>query len=254
LVENRRYSVAGLPCLYLGSSLWICWEELGRPELDTVLVSRFALAKQTTILDFQYTPKIFWDVYAYLAKETKAHHPADGYSNVIFESFNKRLTEETVAAYLRCWPLIAACSIKVESRKGPFFPQYIVPQMLLQWVSQSRKVDGIRYFSTRVPSLDASPHAQSNCVFPSRNIIQTGICSHLNGMFTLISPIAWEILQAIDIGHVFDFGPSNATSGMRLSDDIFVMYKTTGFYEAEIKLAHFEADSKYSRPASYAAP
>ena len=28
LVGNQRYSIAGLPCLYLRSSLWICWEEL----------------------------------------------------------------------------------------------------------------------------------------------------------------------------------------------------------------------------------
>jgi hypothetical protein len=26
LVQNQRYSIAGLPCLYFGSSLWICWE------------------------------------------------------------------------------------------------------------------------------------------------------------------------------------------------------------------------------------
>ena len=28
LVESRRYSIAGLPCLYLGSSHFICWYEL----------------------------------------------------------------------------------------------------------------------------------------------------------------------------------------------------------------------------------
>jgi len=33
-VGNQRYSIAGLPCLYLGSSIWICWEELNRPELN----------------------------------------------------------------------------------------------------------------------------------------------------------------------------------------------------------------------------
>jgi hypothetical protein len=40
-----------------------------------------------------------------------------------------------------------------------------------------------------------------------------------------------------------DFGPSNAESGMRLSDDIFVKYGTTAFYRAEMTLRQFEADS-----------
>ena len=31
-VTNQRYSVSGLPCLYLGSSTYLCWEELERPD------------------------------------------------------------------------------------------------------------------------------------------------------------------------------------------------------------------------------
>lgn len=31
-ITNQRYSVSGLPCLYLGSSIYLCWEELERPD------------------------------------------------------------------------------------------------------------------------------------------------------------------------------------------------------------------------------
>ncbi|EKY1899196.1 hypothetical protein OM371_004703, partial [Salmonella enterica subsp. enterica serovar Lille] len=32
LVNAQRYSVAGLPCLYLGSSLYVCWLEMDKPD------------------------------------------------------------------------------------------------------------------------------------------------------------------------------------------------------------------------------
>ena len=34
LVGNQRFSISGLPCLYLGGSPYVCWEELGRPDFQ----------------------------------------------------------------------------------------------------------------------------------------------------------------------------------------------------------------------------
>jgi hypothetical protein len=250
LVENQRYSIAGLPCLYLGSSLWICWEELGRPELDTVLVSRFVFAKETKILDFRFPPQIIWQACAFLRRVTQDWVPGDATLDIVLDDFNKRFSEKSIAAYILCWPLIAACSIRVDFRKGPFFPQFIVPQLLLQWITQSEKVDGIRYFSTRVPSADANAYSNSNFVFPARNIQRTGLCSHLNGIFNMTAPIAWDMLQATNLGNIFDFGPSNAEAGIRLSDDMFISYHLTAFHRAEVLLGRFEEDPQHSKPAS----
>lgn len=249
LVHNQRYSIAGLPCLYLGSSIWVCWEELGRPELDTVLVSRFALASSAQVLDFQFPPAIYWGVYSYFLRELAAHATSPMISDAVFDEFKLRFSRDSVAGYLICWPLIAACSIKVDSRKGAFFPHYIVPQLLLQWVTGTKVVDGIRYFSTRVPTEDANAYSNSNCVFPARNITQAGLCTRLNALFNLTSPIPWDMLQATDLGSRFTFGPSNAQSGMRLSDDVFVRYNTTEFFSAEQRLEMFESEGKFSRPA-----
>lgn len=40
-VSSQRFSVSGVPCLYLGSSTYLCWEELGRPEFGSMYVSYF---------------------------------------------------------------------------------------------------------------------------------------------------------------------------------------------------------------------
>ena len=44
-VTTQRYSIPGLPCLYLGDSMFVCWEELNRPDFDRIHVSRFDLSQ-----------------------------------------------------------------------------------------------------------------------------------------------------------------------------------------------------------------
>ena len=41
LVDSQRYSFPGLPCLYLASSAYTCWMELGRPSFDSFQVAMF---------------------------------------------------------------------------------------------------------------------------------------------------------------------------------------------------------------------
>jgi hypothetical protein len=39
-VTTQRFSIPGLPCLYLGGSVYVCWEELARPEFSKVHIAR----------------------------------------------------------------------------------------------------------------------------------------------------------------------------------------------------------------------
>jgi hypothetical protein len=241
LVRNQRYSIAGLPCLYLGSSTWISWEELGRPDLDSVFVSRFRFAEETSVLDFQFPPLLAWRVFKYALDQTRS-------SNQLPSSTELRnhYGDEFVASYIVCWPLIAACSIIVDSRDGSFFPQYIVPQLLLQWVTKGQVVDGIRYFSTRTAPLDTFAHV--NCVFPAREISHSGQCSYLKRKFHLTAPISWEILQSYAEPDSFVSGPANFLASVKLSDDLTVQYVRTGFYQAEAKLGAIERYANMSKP------
>jgi hypothetical protein len=65
-----------------------------------------------------------------------------------------RYDDDYIASQIMFWPLIAGCSIQVDSIEGSSFPQHIVPQLLLQWVTKEKKVEGIRYFSTRRSAKD----------------------------------------------------------------------------------------------------
>jgi hypothetical protein len=124
LIANQRYSFPGLPCLYLGRSLYVCWEELGRPDLNQVAIAKCKLrdGESVRILDLSYRPR---DV-------STAPQP------------QTRIDVATI------WPLLAACSVKVEPYDALFRAEYVVPQSVLRWLLKHDRFDGLSYCSTHV--------------------------------------------------------------------------------------------------------
>lgn len=244
LVGNQRYSISGLPCLYLGSSLWICWEELGRPALDGLWVSRFRIVKPVSVLDFQFSPHQVWRMFEALG--VGAPKAIDRTSEAELKAhFNL----DFLKSYASCWPLIAACSIKRDQRIGTFVPEFIVPQLLLQWVAQEARVDGIRYFSVRTPTQGNHLLAHSNCVFPVKTVSFKGHCAELKKVFALTEPISWEALTAVDFGtrSIITNKDSNAFAPIKLNRDLDLQYSQTDFFKNEVKLEEVEARPNCSR-------
>jgi len=244
LVSNQRYSITGLPCLYLGGSLWICWEELGRPPLDSVLVSRFRIVGPVSVLDFQFPPHHMWRFFADIPQET-----SQALDNNLGEKLRDRFSLAFLRSYIMCWPLIAACSIKRDQRTGSFFPEYIVPQLLLQWVAEGARFDGIRYFSVRMPSRGAHVLAHSNCVFPAKMISFKGHCAELKKRFALTEPLSWEALTVMRLKSPRGRrkASSNAFSTIQMNRDILLPYCDTAFFDVEARLEQIEAKPNCSR-------
>ena len=51
LITNGRYSINGIPSLYLCESTYICWEELGNPNFDTCNVSMFVNEQMVSVIN-----------------------------------------------------------------------------------------------------------------------------------------------------------------------------------------------------------
>lgn len=64
--------------------------------------------------------------------------------------FAARTTANTAILLAVCWPIILACSLLVSDNQATFKPEYIVPQLVLQWVTSQENVDGIQYPSLHV--------------------------------------------------------------------------------------------------------
>lgn len=100
IISTQRYSFPGYPCLYLGESIYACWEELGRPLMGESMVSRYECDKELRLVDLR-TPRYYgWSM--------------------------------NLETYVLFFPIIMACSFKVKSENDSFKPEYIIPQLIME--------------------------------------------------------------------------------------------------------------------------
>ena len=179
-VGQHRYGIPGFPCLYLGGSLALCIEEcrIQTSALPGISVAEFGFRKKVKFLDFGYRPSA-------LARYAAGSSMRPLGANPDFEQF--------IIDYATCWPLIAASSIKVMHDREPFVYEYIIPQMILQWIMTNDECDGIRYFSTRFTLDPDTVRATANYVFPATHGSgpQTGYSQRLKDAFELTEPVVW---------------------------------------------------------------
>ena len=113
LVGNQRYSISGIPCLYLGESTYICWEELGRPNPYTCNFVGIKNQRALKLLDM-----------------TIPHQSSPD------------------PKMIPVIPIILSCCLY--SRKNRVFKQeYILPQLIMQAIiARKERIWGIKYQST----------------------------------------------------------------------------------------------------------
>lgn len=193
-VSTSRYSIAGYPSLYLGTTLALCCEEIHmNPHQNFALASMFKLERtleytntNIRVIELGVKPQDFLGLD--YANESHERHISQ---NLLNDS-NIR------SAYLLWYPLIASCSYIRTNKNDPFAAEYIIPQLLMQWVRNeigSNKGDeydqlvGIRYFSCA--SVKASDMG-FNYVFPTsgqQKSAELPYCSVLTKAFRLTNPV-----------------------------------------------------------------
>ncbi len=220
LVKTQRYSIAGLPCLYLGSSLYVCWQEMGRPNLDNLYLSRYRVSssRKINVLNFAYSLETLKD---------KINMPS--------MLFDEGMTENEEQALFVMWPILAACSFNVQFPDSSFCIEYIFPNLLLQWISKETKISGVMYLSTKTTQI-RDKGLEVNFVFPpTQNSIKNDFCEDLRNTFKWSRPISWQILNTLE-----DVPSEDVYSYVSKIDNvekqITINYATTTFYKMEYKL------------------
>jgi len=231
-VNSQRYSLPGMPCLYLANSTYLCWEELGKPDFDKIQFSRFDLTSGGfKFLNLNHT-----------------NHA------ISFFGFDKdgdvdEMAEYFVLQYLSTWPLQAAVSVIVKHRDHPFKPEYIIPQLLLQWVVNNQELDGIRFFSTKsngtVPILHFSN--LSNLVIPIKESKKEGLCEDLKKRIPLTNPVSYEYASLMipqlssEKLDTKEMRVSMKPITLKLHEDLTVAYENTKFGQLERVLNGIES-------------
>lgn len=216
-VSTSRYSIAGYPSIYLGTSLELCCEEINLDlKKNLALASVFQLERgleytntNIRVIELGVKPQDFLEI-KYNNEMRGRHLPQS-----LLRSGRVR------SAYLLWYPLIAACSYIRINKKDPFAAEYIIPQLLMQWVrneigvskaDEYHQLVGIRYFSCA--SVKASDMG-FNYVFPTNGKQKSAefpYCSVLAKAFRLTKPVyiheydsvqacEWRLREAKD----FDF-------------------------------------------------
>lgn len=216
-VQTQRFSFPGLPCLYLGTSSYVCWIELNRPQMDQFQVAEIKQKdndKEYKVIDLCMHPYSFYKELQKKEKGTKTEHE-----------------DISLAEYLRWWPIMAVCSIAVKNENDPFKPEYIIPQFVLQYFLEDGIDDsiGIKYMSIKVGRISMKHYetdyrVYSNVVIPVKSSKKTddGFCSTLSNQFEVTNTISGKehqmISNMIEDNNIkwveVDFGSEDATDNM----------------------------------------
>jgi hypothetical protein len=164
-VATQRFSIPGYPSLYLSSSLYAAWEEMRRPAINEFQACRLRNNASLVVLDLT-APEMAVEL------------------------------TQAVYRYFMTWPLVACCSVKVAHPEDAFKPEYIVPQLLLQWIRNKQEIDGVRYNSTHISSINNGSEGDfSNYVFPVKEDADSGHCVKLKEIFRMTQPFSWQLFE-----------------------------------------------------------
>lgn len=126
----QRYSLAGIPCLYLATTTYCCWMEIGRPEeFSASSYKPTESGKKLRILNLAFSQR-------------QMHN----------------LGKDSRAAYL-LFPLVMAVSVAVKNPRADanFRPEYTISHLVMRCLSEFG-IDGVAYCSSRIDDVLGFPH------------------------------------------------------------------------------------------------
>ena len=165
IVKTQRYSMPGFPCLYLGMSVYGCWEEMHRPIMTDCWISRLESIQEIQLLDLRFPTK---------------------------ESFLNQFDQ-----YIYTLPFIISCMIPVKNVDDIYKPEYIIPQLFIEWSIKTKKCDGVIYTSCHKNNeFDFPEDKHENIAIPVKEpLSKAQFCPQLKSMFRITNPINNEIEQ-----------------------------------------------------------
>lgn len=158
--NNERFSLVGFPSLYLSTMLPLAWQECGYPQKYYYSEYQYKYS-----VDLNSGKRSLENELKFLLLYSPDEIAIWG-TSVKYNNF--ALWLEVIKRYLKIYPLILACSFVNQSGKVPYKQEYIIPQMLMQWVQRNNsRIQGIEYFTCVDISMRTSEWCAYNIVIPA---------------------------------------------------------------------------------------
>lgn len=122
ITKNYRFSISGLPCLYIGNSSYVCWLELGRPAERDLVVAPIVIEDKIIILNLAVMTRDFTGL--------------------------REFDEKYVHCWLKLLILMIATSYRIEEKNRFFHSEYIISQSIML-ACHELGIDGVAYYSNR---------------------------------------------------------------------------------------------------------
>ncbi len=217
-VAQQRFSITGVPCLYLSGCAFTAWLELNKPNFSNLWCAGFRAEKEITVLDL-----------------------AVRLDTIVSKKYD--------ASKLLFYPFVIATSFTTKFPKSPFKEEYIISNILLQAVINNTELKGIRYFSTKVSNYNPEyGWMASNIVLPATSL-DSEYDSVLAESFILTYPQPSSVLmQGVNAGEVVSYGSiaseydsrSNFKDGVKhVESRLFEQYGATKFYNIDGHIKDF---------------
>lgn len=176
LVNTYRFSHPGYPCLYLGTSINVCWEELLRPDLSEFMIVKVAqMVGGVKVIDLSLPSNI------------------------------DKLFMFDIWKFIMSYPFIVACGIKVcNPCEKKYKEEYIIPQMLTEYIIENNhkalegeiveNITAIKYTSTHY-NKDFCNNLEkfTNIAIPVIDIkTKEKYCPHLKRLYLLTEPTCFS--------------------------------------------------------------
>lgn len=222
IIKTQRYSALGFPCLYLGNTVYDCWEEMNRPQLESLYVSAFKVVGKFAVYDLR-KPK--------------------------FEDF----VNQDISNILERLVFVIACQFKVYNNDGCFKPEYIIPQLIMGLIlSSNRKKKececgpnslawGVAYTSTHLS--DDYPYKEDYLENIALPVVDTEneYCGFLTSLFMISDPILNRNVDLTDMNAMVQCNKTNDII------DLNELYDKSlfGFIEKQLKNSTHYHQSSY---------
>ncbi len=218
--SSQRFSIPGDPCLYLSvyagiglfadDMLELSWIESGMPKIFYACL--YETQKELVFLHLAKKGS------TYLQEYDKAKTDAE-----------KAERQKAIEQYLLTLPLRIACFISIEekfsSKNVSYYEEYALPQLLMEWIQQSSRFDGLAYQSASAMQ-EARKHRSYNIAIPTKNIDPIdGYDAELKKIFKLSHPEKINILDNIKKG---ESEINEVLKYLRRLEDMILMYAPSG--------------------------
>jgi hypothetical protein len=215
IIKTQRYSISGYPTLYLGSSVYVVWHEMGKPNLDHLSFASFEFCSSLNYVDLTYD--------RYLNNEI-----ADININTIIN-----------------FPLILACSFKVQDEQNHFKIEYIISQMIMQYVKTNPNIYGVKFNSTKTSNSHTGKPIGYNLAIPVHSNKETGLCEALCNYLSVSEPVNYPEFILLNQGSYMKEHDKEVTKidEIELVKGVKTHYSTTKLGKIEEFLIRMEKEN-----------